>query len=203
MSLDNAAMTIFGDSISGNCLKVKWVAERLGLAYDWVETSVLKAETRTPEFLAMNPAGQVPVVRFADNGPLAQSNAIILHLAQNSDLIPADPFERALMYQWLFWEQYSHEPAIAVLRFQKFYLKKNDSEIDPALVAKCLKVLSLMNGHLASHDYFVGKKLSLADIALVAYTRFAHQADLDLALYPYVSAWVGRVERDLKLESLI
>jgi len=203
MSLDNAAMTIFGDSISGNCLKVKWVADRLGLAYDWVETSVLKAETRTPEFLAMNPAGQVPVVRFADNGPLAQSNAIILHLAQNSDLIPADPFQRALMYQWLFWEQYSHEPAIAVLRFQKFYLKKKDSEIDPALVAKCLKVLSLMNGHLASHDYFVGKKLSLADIALVAYTRFAHQADLDLALYPYVSAWVGRVERDLKLESLI
>src|SRR6187399_2536017 len=76
MSLDNAAMTIFGDSISGNCLKVKFVADRLGLAYDWVETSVLRAETRTPEFLAMNPAGQVPVVRFADNGPLAQSNAI-------------------------------------------------------------------------------------------------------------------------------
>jgi len=203
MSLDNAAMTIFGDSISGNCLKVKWVADRLGLAYDWVKVSVLRAETRTPDFLSMNPAGQVPVVRFADNGPLAQSNAIILHLAENSDLIPADPFERALMYQWLFWEQYSHEPAIAVLRFQKFYLKKKDSEIDPALVAKCLKVLSLMNGHLASHNYFVGKKLSLADIALVAYTRFAHQADLDLALYPYVSAWVGRVERDLKLESLI
>lgn len=203
MSLDNASMTVFGDSISGNCLKVKFVADRLGLAYDWVETSVLRAETRTPEFLAMNPAGQVPVVRFADNGPLAQSNAIILHLAQNSDLIPADPFERALMYQWLFWEQYSHEPAIAVLRFQKFYLKKNDSEIDPALVARCGKVLTLMNDHLAAKDYFVGKKLSLADIALVAYTRFAHQADLDLALYPHVRAWVGRIERDLKLEPLV
>jgi len=202
MSLDNAAMTIFGDSISGNCLKVKWVADRLGLAYDWVETSVLRAETRTPEFLAMNPAGQVPVVRFADNGPLAQSNAIILHLAENSDLIPADPFERALMYQWLFWEQYSHEPAIAVLRFQKFYLKKKDSEIDPALPAKCGKVLTLMNDHLSGGEYFVGEKLSLADIALVAYTRFAHQADLDLALYPHVRAWVGRIERDLKLEAL-
>ena len=202
MSLDNAAMTIFGDSISGNCLKVKFVADRLGLAYDWVEISVLKAETRTPEFLAMNPAGQVPVVRFADNGPLAQSNAIILHLAQNSDLIPADPFERALMYQWLFWEQYSHEPAIAVLRFQKFYLKKKDSEIDPSLSTKCLKVLSVMNEHLSSRDYFVGQKLSLADVALVAYTRFAHQADIDLALYPYVHAWVGRIERDLKIEAL-
>jgi len=201
MSLDNAAMTIFGDSISGNCLKVKFVADRLGLAYDWVETSVLRAETRTPEFLAMNPAGQVPVVRFADNGPLAQSNAIILHLAENSDLIPADPFERALMYQWLFWEQYSHEPAIAVLRFQKFYLKKPDSEIDPALPAKCGKVLKVMNDHLSGGDYFVGEKLSLADIALVAYTRFGHQADIDLTRYPHVLAWVRRIEHDLKIEA--
>src|SRR3954471_7563554 len=124
MSLDNAAMTVFGDSISGNCLKVKFVADRLGLPYEWVEVSVLKGETRTPEFLAMNPVGQVPVVRFADAGALAQSNAIMLHLAQDTDLIPADAFERAQMFQWLFWEQYSHETAVAVLRFQKFYLKK-------------------------------------------------------------------------------
>src|SRR5580700_4098432 len=101
MSLDNAAMTVYGDSISGNCLKVKFVAELLGLPYDWVEVSVLNKETRTPEFLAMNPAGQVPVVRFADNGVLTQSNAIILHLAQDSDLIPEDAFERAQMYQWM------------------------------------------------------------------------------------------------------
>lgn len=197
MSLDNAAMTIFGDSISGNCLKVKFVADQLGLAYDWVEISVLKGETRTPEFLAMNPAGQVPVVRFAGHGPLAQSNAIILHLAEDSDLIPADPFERALMYQWMFWEQYSHEPAIAVLRFQKFYLKKKDGEIDPALPAKCGKVLTAMNNHLSGGEYFVGEKLSLADIALVAYTRFSHQADIDLTRYPQVLAWVRRVEGDL------
>ncbi len=89
MSLDNAAMTVYGDSISGNCLKVKFTADRLGLPYNWVETSVLKKETRTPEFLALNPAGQVPLVVFADNGPLAQSNAIILHLAEGSELIPA------------------------------------------------------------------------------------------------------------------
>src|ERR1700748_768271 len=137
MSLDNAAMTIYGDSISGNCLKVKFVADRLPMPHDWVEISVLAKETRTPEFLAMNPAGQVPVVRFADSGVLSQSNAIMLHLAQNTALIPADPFERALMFQWLFWEQYSHEPAVAVLRFQKLYLKKSDAEIDPALPKKC------------------------------------------------------------------
>ena len=202
MSLDNATMTIYGDSISGNCLKVKFVAERLGVPYDWVEVSVLNGETRTPEFLALNPAGQVPAVRFADNGTLAQSNAIMLHLAWGSDLIPADPFERAQMFQWLFWEQYSHEPAIAVLRFQKFYLKKTDGEIDPALPGKCARVLKLMNDHLAGNAYFAGGKLSLADIALVAYTRFAHQADIDLGNYPKVRAWVHRVEDDLHLEHL-
>src|SRR5689334_12506890 len=95
MSLDNAAMTIFGDSISGNCLKVKFVADALGLPHDWVEISVLEKETRTPEFLAMNPAGQVPVVRLADNSILAQSNAIMLHLAEGSELIPTDAYERA------------------------------------------------------------------------------------------------------------
>jgi glutathione S-transferase len=202
MSLDNAAMTIYGDSISGNCLKVKFVADLLGTPYKWIEVNVMKAETRTPEFLAKNPAGQVPVVRFADNGVLAQSNAIMLHLAQNTGLIPADAFERALMFQWLFWEQYSHETAIAVLRFQKFYLKKTDSEIDPALLAKCAKALTLMNDHLADRSYFVGTKMSLADIALVAYTRFSHQADIDLTRYSRVAAWVRRIEDDLKLEHL-
>jgi glutathione S-transferase len=200
MSLDNASMTIYGDSISGNCLKVKFVADRLGLPYDWVETSVLKGETRTPEFLAMNPAGQVPVVLFADDGPLAQSNAIMLHLAQNTDLIPEDAFDRALMFQWLFWEQYSHETAIAVLRFHRFYLKKSDDQIDAALPGKCAKVLALMNGHLETRKYFVGAKLSLADIALVAYTRFTHQAGLDLKQYPHVRAWVRRIEDELNIE---
>src|ERR1700760_3954709 len=191
MSLDNAAMTVFGDSISGNCLKVKFVADRLGIPYDWVETSVLKGETRKPEFLAMTPAGQVPLARFADDRVLAQSNAIMLHLAENSDLVPRPAFERAQMFQWLFWEQYSHEPAIAVLRFQKFYLKKTDSEIDPNLRPRCVKALALMNGHLEGRTYFVGRKLSLADIALVAYTRFAHEAGLTLAQFPNVRAWVS------------
>lgn len=202
MSLDNAAMTIYGNSISGNCLKVKFVADRLGLPYEWVEVNVLKQETRKPEFLALNPAGQVPTVQFADNGTLAQSNAIILHLAENSDLIPTDAFERAQMYQWMFWEQYSHEPAIAVLRFQKFYLHKSDSEIDPNLRPRCLRVLALMDEHLEGRSYFVGNALSLADIALVAYTRFSHHADIDLKHYSHVAAWVRRVEHDLKIEHL-
>lgn len=200
MSLDNASLTVYGDSISGNCLKVKFVADLLRIPYDWVETSVLNEETRTPEFLAMNPAGQVPLAVFADQGPLAQSNAIILHLAEGSSLIPRDAFTRALMYQWLFWEQYTHEPAIAVLRFHKHYLKKADAEIDPALPGKCDRALTLMNDHLAGYSHFVGGKLSLADIALVAYTRFSHQAGIDLARYPHVRAWVRRIEDELTIE---
>jgi glutathione S-transferase len=200
MSLDNAAMTIYGDSISGNCMKVRFVADRLGLPYDWVEVSVLDKHTRTPEFLAMNPAGQVPVVRFADSGVLAQSAAIMLHLAENTELIPDDAWERALMFQWLFWEQYSHEPAIAVLRFQKLYLKKPDSEIDPALPKKSARVLGIMENHLAPRRYFVGDRLSLADIALVAYTRLSHDAGMELQRWPNVLAWVRRIEDDLKIE---
>ena len=103
-------LRIYGDSISGNCLKVKWTADRLGRAYHWIETSVLKGETRTPAFLAMNPAGQVPLALLEDGRPLAQSNAIILHLAEGSDLIPVDAYARARMLEWMFWEQYSHEP---------------------------------------------------------------------------------------------
>ena len=173
-------ITLYGDSISGNCLKAKFVADLLGKPYRWIETSVLKKETRTPEFLALNPAGQVPVAVLEDGRPLAQSNAIMLYLAEGSRLIPADPVDRALMFEWLFWEQYSHETAIAVLRFHKAYLKKPDSEIDPSLAPKCRRVLTLMNDHLATRAYFVAEALSLADIALVAYTRFSHDAGLDL-----------------------
>lgn len=192
-------LTIYGDSISGNCLKVKFVCDRLGIAYRWVETDVLKGETRTPEFLALNPAGQVPAVKLSDGRALAQSNAIMLHLAEGSDLIPADSYERALMFQWLFWEQYSHETVIAVRRFHKAYLKKSDAEIDPALQPKGERVLGMMNDHLAKHRYFVGGKLSLADIALVAYTRWADQGGFDLSRTPHVQAWIARVEQDLGL----
>ena len=192
-----SAITLYGDSISGNCLKIKFVCDRLGLACDWIETSVLKGETRTPDFLAINPAGQVPVVKLSDGRILAQSNAIMLYLAEGSDLIPADAYDRALMLQWMFWEQYSHETVIAVRRFHKSYLRKPESEIDPSLLPKGRRVLALMNDHLAARHYFVGERLSLADIALVAYTRWAHEGGFDLEQYPHVRAWIRRVEKDL------
>lgn len=194
-------LTIYGDSISGNCHKVKFVCDRLGIPYRWVEVDILKGETRTPDFLAMNPAGQVPTVMLDDGRALAQSNAIMLYLADGSDLIPTDAFGRALMNQWLFWEQYSHEAAIAVRRYHAHILKKPDEEIDPALIGKGERALGVMEGHLAARRYFVGEKLTLADLALVAYTRFAHEAGFDLADFPAVRDWVRRIESDLGLSS--
>jgi glutathione S-transferase len=195
-----AALTIYGDSSSGNCLKVKFVADRLTLPYAWVEINVMEKGTRSPEFLKLTPAGQVPVAHFAGRGGLAKSNDIMLHLARDSGLIPQEAWDRALMQQWLFWDQYSDEPALAVLRFQKHYLKKPESEIDPGLKPRCDRAQAMMEQHLADRRYFVGERLSLVDIALVAYTRFAHQANLDLAHWPKVREWVHRIESDLKIE---
>lgn len=190
-------LRIYGDSISGNCLKVKWTADRLGHAYDWIETSVLKAETRTPDFLAMNPAGQVPLLLLEDGRPLAQSNAIILHLAEGSDLIPVDAYARARMLEWMFWEQYSHEPYVAVARFHVHYLGKAAAELDPKLVERGNAALQRLEDGLDGADFLVGGRLSLADVALVAYTRVAHEGGFDLARYPRVKAWVARVEAAL------
>ncbi len=192
-------MRIYGDSISGNCLKVKWTADHLGLTYDWVETSVLKAETRTPEFLALNPAGQVPAVVLGDGRPLAQSNAIILHLAEGSDLIPADAYDRARMLEWMFWEQYSHEPYVAVARFQMHYLDKPASDLDPKLVERGHGALARLEQGLGASGFLVGDRVSLADVALVAYTRVAHEGGFNLNDYPAVKAWVARVEAALKI----
>lgn len=193
------ALTVYGDSISGNCQKVRTVCERLAIPYRWIETSVIKAETRTPAFQKLNPAGQVPVIVLPDGRILSQSNAIIRYLAEGSDLIPEDRFERAQMDQWLFWEQYSHEPAIAVRRFLLTFLKTPVEKIDPSLLKKGERALKLMNQHLETRRYFVAERLTLADIALVAYTRMAKEGGFDLAGRPAVLAWVRRVEDDLKL----
>ncbi len=194
---------IFGDSISGNCLKVKWVAERLGIAHDWIEIDILKGETRTDGFLTLNPFGQVPVVQFEDGRTLSQSNAILLHLAEGSDLVPEDAFERTKMLEWMFWEQYSHEPTIAVRRFQKHYLKRSDDAIDADLMAKGRRALGRMEMALISSDFIAGgAALTLADIALLAYTRMAHEGGFDLGDFPAVHAWVARCELELGLPHL-
>jgi glutathione S-transferase len=192
-------MRVYGDSISGNCLKVKWTADHLGQAYDWIETDVLKAETRTAEFLALNPAGQVPAVVLDDGRPLAQSNAILLYLAEGSDLIPTDAYDRARMLEWLFWEQYSHEPYVAVARFHVRYMGKPVAELEPKLVERGNGALKRLDEALEASSFLVGDRISLADVSLVAYTRVAHEGGFDLAGYPAVQAWVSRVEEALAI----
>jgi glutathione S-transferase len=193
------SLTIYGDSISGNCLKVKWTADKLGLSYDWVEVDVVKGQTRTDAFRTLNPAAQVPTVVLADGRPLAQSNAIIWHLAEGSELIASDAYLRAKTLEWLFWEQYSHEPYIAVRRFHKHYLKTPEADIDPKLMVRGEAALARMESWLSGSPYLVDGRLSLADISLVAYTRVAREGGFDLAKFPGVAAWVLRVEQDLGL----
>lgn len=192
-------MRVYGDSISGNCLKVRWVLDVLEMPYEWHETSALDGSTRRPDFLAINPAGQVPAMVLADGRTLAQSNAMILYLAEDSQLIPADPYDRARMLEWMFWEQYSHEPYVAVRRFLLRYLKRSSDELEPKLFERGSSALQRMEIALGSSPYLVGNHLSLADIALVAYTRMAGEGGFDLSIYPAVRRWIARCEHDLNL----
>lgn len=190
-------MKIYGDLNSGNCLKVKWVCDRLALPYQWIAVDMMKGETRTPQFLRMNSAGQVPVVEFDEGRTLAQSNAIIRHLARGSDLIPRDPFDQAKMDEWLFWEQYSHEPYIAVCRFQMVYLGKSAAELDPDKVKRGHAALTRMEQQLAVAPFMIGDAFSLADVALLAYTRVAYEGGFDLAPYTSIRRWIGDAESKL------
>jgi glutathione S-transferase len=192
-------MIVYGDSRSGNCLKVKWVARRMGVAVDWREVDIMAGATRTPDYLAMNPAGQVPTVILEDGRPLAQSNAIILHLAEGSDLIPADAYDRAKMLEWLFWEQYSHEPTIAVARYRMLFLGQPKHELDPKLVERGAAALARLELGLQDTPFLVGGRLSLADVACVAYTRWAHEGGFELAAYPAIREWIPRVEQALAI----
>ncbi|MGU3385319.1 glutathione S-transferase family protein [Methylobacterium sp. D53M] len=190
-------LTIYGDPGSGNCLKVKWVAAHLGIPAVWRDVDVPGGGTRRPEFLALNPAGRVPIVVLPDGTVLSESNAIIVYLAEGSALVPAEALPRARMLQWMFWEQYSHEPYIAVRRYQLHYLKRAPEDLDPKLAERGADALRLMEDTLGRSAFMAGETLTLADVALVAYTRMAHEGGFDLTDYPAIRAWVGRVETGL------
>ena len=189
-------LTVHGDVRSGNCLKVKWLLDVLNLDYQWIEVDVTRGETRTPAFLRLNPFGQIPLVVLDDGRPLAQSNAIMLYLAEGSRLIPTDPFDRAKMFEWLFWEQYSHEPYIAVARFQIAFAGKSAAEVEPRLMERGRAALRRMEQALSVDRWLAGgADATLADLALVAYTRVAHEGGFDLAPYPAIRDWIARTER--------
>ncbi|MHB2165463.1 glutathione S-transferase family protein [Alsobacter sp. R-9] len=192
-------MRIYGDLDSGNCLKVKYTADHLGLPYEWVPVDIMAGQSRTPEFLARSVMGQVPVVEFDDGRCLAQSNAIIRFLARGSDLLPDDPFQQAEVDQWLFWEQNGHEFFVAGARFQMVYLKRTREQREPLRVERGEQALDLMERALAGRDFLVGNRLTVADIALLAYTRLAPEGGFDLTPRISVRSWIGRCEQALGL----
>lgn len=199
-------MRIYGDTTSGNCLKVRYVADHLRLPYSWITVSALSGETRSPEFLARNPMGQIPVIELGDGRYLAQSNSIIRYLARGSALLPDDGFTQAKIDEWLFWEQYSHEPYVAVCRFHMLYLKKPKEAREAWRVERGEKALDLMEAHLAGltgtggkRDFFVGPTVTIADVALLAYTRVAHEGGFDLGPRPHLRDWIGRCEGALDI----
>jgi glutathione S-transferase len=192
-------MKIYGDSNSGNCLKVKWVCDRLALPYSWIDIDTVKGQSRTPEFLKLNGWGQVPTVVLDDGRAMSQSNAIIRYLARGSGLIPDDAFAAAKMDEWLFWEQNSHEPYVAACRFQMVYLGKPVSDLDPDKVKRGYAALARMEHQLAASRFLIGDSFSLADVSLLAYTRVAHEGGFHLDGYAAVRRWIGEAEQALGL----
>ncbi len=189
--------TLYQDPRSGNCYKVVLTAAHLGIPLKTVDIDVTGGLTRKPEFLAKNPNGRVPTLELDDGRFLPESNAITWYLAEGSPLIPADRFARAQMLQWMFFEQYSHEPYIAVARFWMVFVPKEKlrekEHLIPEWHAKGDAALGVMEDHLRTNDWFAGGNYSLADIALYGYTHCAEEGGFDLKKYPAVVAWLKRV----------
>jgi glutathione S-transferase len=184
--------TVYGTAASGNCHKVRMALDILGLPHAWREIDVVKNETRTPEFLAMNPNGKVPVLAIDGTTFLPESGAILWYLGEGTALVPSDRLERARVLQWMFFEQYSHEPAIAVARYLCCFLKKTEDPRLPELRRRGDTALAVMERHLATHAWFAGDALSIADLALFGYTHKAGDGGFDLARYPAIVAWLAR-----------
>lgn len=189
-------MTVYGMKVSGNCYKLQLLLARLQMKYRWVEVDSARGETRTAEFLARNPNGKVPVLELEDGRVLTESNAILCFLAEGSVLIPEDRWQRALVMQWLFFEQYSHEPYVAVARFIRLFLPPDHARQGelPRLHERGHQALAVMEQHLAeARTFFVGDSASIADIALFAYTHCAAEGGFDLSGYPAILAWLALV----------
>ncbi|WP_284393988.1 glutathione S-transferase family protein [Devosia yakushimensis] len=192
-------MTLYGNLGSGNVLKVKYIADATGTPFVLHEIASRSGATATPEFLKLNPAGQMPVVVLDDGRPLAQSNAILRYLARGTRFLPEDAYQAAKVDEWLFWEQYSHEPTVAVARARVVYDGQSFAELDPALVTRGNKALDLMEVALTGRTFLVGETMTIADIALLAYTRQAPQGGFDLNGRPALLRWIAACEQELGL----
>jgi len=187
---------LYNSSISGNCYKVRLLFAHLGVAYEQRDVDVVDRSNR-PELLGgLNPALRVPTLVLDDGRPLAESGAILIYFGEGTPFVPADRYERAQMLQWLFFEQYDHEPSIAVVRFWLAYSGRPETFADrlEERTAAGYRALGAMEGHLAGgREWFVGDRMTLADIALYAYTHVAHEGGFELGRFPAVQAWLSRV----------
>ncbi|MEZ5667120.1 MAG: glutathione S-transferase family protein [Alphaproteobacteria bacterium] len=188
-------LQVYGDRFSGNCYKVQLILDLTGRPYRWVDIDIMKGQSRTPEFLALSPVGRIPIVVLDDGAVLSESNAILLYFAEGSPYLPEDRLERARVYQWLFFEQYNHEPNIATLRFWTKLAGFDEARraAEPAKRKAGLEALGVMEQRLAAHPFLVGDRFTVADIALFAYTHVAADGGFDLRAFPAVSAWLDRV----------
>jgi glutathione S-transferase len=188
---------VYGDYNSGNCYKIKLMLNLLGVKYEWVPVDILKGETETEAFLAKNPNGKVPVLELEDGTCLWESNAILNFLADGTQYMLTEPRLRTQMLQWQFFEQYSHEPSLAVARFIQFYLGMPEDRLDEykTLHKRGYKALRVMEQQLLRTPFLVGDHFSIADIALYAYTHVAGQGGFDLSLFPAIEQWLIRVKQ--------
>ncbi len=188
--------TLYSMQSSGNSYKVRMLLARLGIPYHLVEIDRFKGENRTPEYLAINPDGRLPALQLDDGRMLAESNAILIYLAEGSRWLPDDRFDYAETLRWMFFEQHSHEPAIAEARFWLRFVRGGRElrthEID-RWMENGYAALALMEQHLATQDYFVGGRETVADLALYAHTHVAHEADFDLSGFPGIGRWLARI----------
>jgi glutathione S-transferase len=189
-------LTLYDFLPSGNGYKVRLLLTQLGIPYQLVQLDVAKRETRTPEFLGKNPNGRIPCLRLEDGTHLWESNAIQFYLADGTPFLPTGRLERAQVLQWLFFEQYSHEPYIAVVRSWHHFgtLEQNRAQLADR-VERGYAALGVMESHLAKRTWFVAERYTIADIALYAYTHVAEEGKFDLGPYPAVRAWLERVRR--------
>ena len=183
-------LRLYDNRLSGNGYKARLLLAHLGMDYEHVEIDILKGESRTPTFLAKNPDGRIPVIELEDGTCLAESNAILFYLAEGSRFLPSDRLARALTLQWMFFEQYSHEPCIAVARHWIRHMEMTDGQRAqlPAKQAGGHAALAVMEGHLGRTKWFGGSAMSIADVALYAYTHVADEGGFDLDAYPAVCA---------------
>ena len=197
-------MRLYAMSGSGNCWKAASVMEQLGIDFEWVEMDVVNGASRTPEFLARNPNGKVPLLEIRPGQYLAESNAMLCYLAEGSALLPAERYARAKVLEWMFFEQYSHEPYIATVRYWVKFLGKRDEWREKIATAmeRGHAALGVMERQLQRQAFLAGEVYTIADIALFAYTHVADEGGYDLAAYPRVRGWLARVAKQPRFKPM-